>query len=717
MRQQYPHTESILHDRILIAEGIFKSISQLKFFIMRKFLTHFFTMMLLLSITTLHAQTTIWPIASDSATIKASQFADTTQIFQSKTATPNPPAGFKGWISRPLLSDDPAKKDNTQWIWTKNTTSRGAYGGNRGLNAPTSANGSAFFDSNFYDDGGVAANAGTGLSPSPHAAELISPIMNTTGFTDIIVQFHQIFRNFSARTTVAYSTDGGTTWSPDIRINDEIAANASTTNPVIATNTDSTRKRVTLAGSVGSANFRIKFKFDGDYYYWAIDDVSLINFKYYDMQVNTTFYAIPPSLYTPVNQLDTIRFLADVSNVGTNAMNNVKLQVKVWRASDTALIYNSTNSEYPVSFKADTAYENRLLPLPLLPSAISQVGRYFGSYRVFGDSSKADINPANDTVRFTFWVSDTSTANSVVSSVGKSNYTKENGLTVFSRLGNGYWTGTEPRSVRYGNYYRINKVPATITSIIANLNAKAAAGRRLQGSLYEWKDANKDGVVQASERTLAAAADTLVPTSVANTNAWYLFRLVDINTNKPFYAKANTDYLAMVEFDAPSIAAPVDSNYIIFVFNQSNYNYGAMRYVTDSVGSPRYSIILGKTADSDWSTGGFTNQTLVPVVRLNVLPFLLANTTTVLSSNNKMVVSPNPVGQDNVVNIQIDLEKASDVLFRVMTVDGRLMAEQVMDKFQKQNIELQVNDYPSGTYLIQILTPDGIMTKRFVKTK
>ena len=80
-----------------------------------------------------------------------------------------------------------------------------------------------------------------------------------------------------------------------------------------------------------------------------------------------------------------------------------------------------------------------------------------------------------------------------------------------------------------------------------------------------------------------------------------------------------------------------------------------------------------------------------------------------------MVLSPNPVGQDNVVNIPVDLEKVSDALFRVMTVDGRLMTEQVMDKFQKQNIQLQVNDYPSGTYLIQILTPDGIMTKRFVK--
>ena len=688
---------------------------------MRKIFTHFLAMtMLLLSVNTLSAQTTLWPIASDSATIKASQFSDTTQIFQSKTAAPTPPAGFKGWVSKPLVSDDPAKLDNTQWIWTKNTSSRGAYGGNRPMNSPTSANGSAFFDSDYLDNGGVEANVGKGSSPTPHAAELISPVMNTTGFSDIIVQFHQIFRNFSARTYVAYSSDGGTTWSPDIRINEEIAANNIPVNPIIPTNTDSTRKRVTLKGSMGSANFRIKFKFDGDYYFWAIDDVSLINFKYYDMQINTNFYAIPPSLYTPVNQLDTIRFLADVSNVGTNAMNNVKLQVKVWRAADTALIYNSTSSQYPTSFKADTLYENRILPNVLLPATISTPGRYFGSYRVSGDSSKVDINPANDTVRFTFWVSDTSTANSVVASVGnKSNYTKENGLRVVTRLGNGFWTGSEPRSSRYGVYYRINKVPATITTLITSFEKSAAVpGRRVQGSLYEWKDANDDGVVQVSERTLVAAADTLISKTQLpyNVNApnigLFVFNLLDINTNKFFYPKAKTDYLAVVEFDASAIANPVDSNHMRLVFNNT-YDYTAMRYVTDSVGSPRYSTIIGKTTDSDWFTDAL--ESTIPVIRLNVLPFLLTNTTTVLSNKNTMLLSPNPVGQDNVVNIQVDLEKVSDALFRVMSVDGKLMSEQVMDKFQKQTIQLQVNGYPTGTYLVQILTPEGIMTKRFVK--
>lgn len=685
---------------------------------MRKSFTHFLAMfMLCMGVHSLNAQTVVWPTA-DVNTINASQFADTTQIFQ-KTATKSPAADYKGWVSVGISSDNPAKKDSTHWIWSRTAKSKGAYVGSlRPLVSPTAANGAAIFESDYLDNRGVAGQAalGTGASPSPHKAELISPTINTTGYTDLVIEFHQYFVNFLTDCYIQYSNDNGTTWSKEFFVNDEIGQLESTINPLITTNTDSTKKRVILYGSQGNANFKVKFVFDGDYYFWAIDDVKLINDKFYDMQINTNFYAIPPSAYTPVNQLDTIRFLADISNVGTKTMNNVKLQVKVWRDADKALVYNSTSSQYPTSVKPDTAYENRILPDVLPPSALSQVGKYFGSYRVLGDSSSRDINPKNDTVRFEFWVSDTTSANSVVvAGVSKSNYTKENANTFTTRLGNGFWTGTEPRSVRYGVYYRINKVPATITTLTARFNPKAAAGRRVQGSLYEWKDANSDGRIQSTERALVAASDSLIPSGVANANAWFNFKMIDIITNSFFYPKANTDYLAVLEYDAASIAAPVDSNYLNMVFNDATYDYGAMRYVTDSVGSPRYSIILGKTTESEWSTAGFTDQTLVPVVRLNVLPFKLTNTTTVLAGNNKMVLSPNPVGKDNIVNINIELEKNSDVLFRVMSVDGKLMTEQVLNKFQNQNIQLETQTYPTGTYIVQILTPDGIMTKRFVK--
>jgi hypothetical protein len=677
---------------------------------MRKNFTYLFVATLLLTSTFLNGQVLVWPTA-DTNTVKASQFADTTLIFQKTAAKPTPPTGYKGWVSVGTKPVDAVLQDLTHWTWTSTSVSKGGYGGNSPMISPTISNGAAIFDSNFLDDGGV--QGAVGKSPSPHAAELISPTIDATGYTDMIVEFNQLYRNFASKCYIRYSNDDGATWSKDFPLNAEIAPNASTLNTSVTT----TKKRVILYGSQGTNKFKIKFIFDGEYYYWAVDDVKLISQKYFDLQINTDFYAITPSVYTPANQLDTIRFLSDVSNQGTNAMNNVKLKVNVWRDADKAIVYTSTSSQYPAITKAGDTIQNRILPNPLLPAAISTPGKYFGSYRVFGDSSAVDAVPTNDTVRFEFWVSDTSAANSVViANVGKSNYTKEDANTTTTRLGNGFWSGTEPRSVRYGNYYRINKVPATITTLAARLNPFPAAGRAIQGNLYEWKDVNDDGIIQYTERTIVAASDTTIPKTVANANAWFIFKLSDINTGKLFNPKANTDYIAVIEYDAPAyVAAKGDTNYISMVFNSGFYNNFAMRYVTDSLGSPRYATILGKNIDSDWSTGGFSNRSLTPVVRLNVLPFLITNTTTVLAGDNKMTLSPNPVGSDNVVNIDIELEKASDVLFRVYSLEGRLIAEQVLDKFKTQNVKLEVNDYSAGTYIIQILTPDGVMTRKFVK--
>jgi Secretion system C-terminal sorting domain len=678
------------------------------------------TLLVLGFFTTINAQRTIWPIATDSATIRASQFADSSQIYWSRTGNLNAPTGHKGWITRGLASTDPAKKDSARWVWKRNSVPSGAYyTSSRPLGSPSTLNGCAIFNSDLLDTKGIQGNFGAGESPSPHKGELVSPVMDASGVTDVVLQFNQYYRQFQSLTSVQYSVDSGTTWSSNFDLNTTLGANASTLNPVVATNTDSTLMRLTLTGSVGTNKFMVKFIFDGDFYFWCIDDVKLLDYKFYDMRIDP-FYAPAPSLYTPKEHLEPMRFLADVRNQGNRAMSNTKLIVKVWQASTGALIHADSTADYPTSFKADTAYENRLLPKPFVTSGLA-TGLYIGSYRVKGDSSIVDANPNNDTARFAFIVSDmtdTAAALNVVTTVGRFNYVKEN-ATAFSvtRNADSYWTATEPKSWRVGNFYRIVKGKTTqISSLAAVLDANAAAGRTLAATVYEWKDANADGIVQATERTLVAVGDTTVPATQSTTISWFVFKMKDLTTNRSFQTKDTVNYLAMIEFDAPAPAAtPL---YLRAGFGRGVYDYSAMRVATELAGAPRYTIILGKTSDSDWSTSGYGGSdggTITPSIRINILPFRV-NTNDVLSADNKMDVYPNPVGA-NFVNINVDLAKQSDAAIRVMSVDGRFMAEQVIDKLSKQNIRLDISDYPAGTYIAQILTADGIMSRRFVVTK
>ncbi len=685
---------------------------------MRKNSTRLFVLMLLfVSSQITQAQTLLWPL--DSASTRASQFADTTQIFKAASAAINPPTGFAGWTSRGVSSGDPAKVATTHWDWTRNGKGdKGTFWGTLlALASPSVANGCAIFNSDYLSN--------SGLSPSPHVGELISPAINATGSNFLAIEFNQYFRNFQSRTWVQYSNDGGTTWSKRLNVypNIDIGINNLTNN----TDTVTTKVRMALAGAVGGPNFRFKFVFDGlvnpaapgqSFYYWIIDDVKLYNHRYYDAKVNP-YYAIPPVLYAPKEQLDTVRFLADIIDLGSARMNNPKLQVRVWKQSTGALVFSTitTAAQYPTGpMPYDSAYENRILPGQLLPAAVQAAGQYVGSYRVIGDSSAVDFIPSNDTIGFKFWVSDTSTANSVVvAGVGKSNFTKEDlNVSTISLSNTSYWTGSEARSIRYGNPYRVNAEPATITSMIARFNPFCAAGRTILGSLYEWNDANGDGDIQFNERILVAAEEKAIPANVANANAWWTFKMTDFNTNGNFYPKAKKNYLAMIEFDAPEVAAPVAANYLQMVIN-TNYPQDAMRAVTASFGSPRYGSILGKKTGDVWSADGIQDEFQVPVIRLNILPFRLVANPEVLKGDNKLTLSPNPVGTNNFVNIDVQLEKVSDALLRVMTIDGKMVAEQVLEKFEKQNIRLDVSEYSSGTYILQIYTPEGIMSKKFVK--
>jgi Secretion system C-terminal sorting domain len=676
---------------------------------MKKFFTKMFLIgAMALAVTAAHAQQ-IWPTA-DSATIRASQFADTTQIFWQRTGGAAPAANFTGWVTRGLTASGTANKDSARWVWRRDASASGGlyYAGFTSIASPSRSNGAAVFNSDYLDLIGTT---------SPHSGEMISPKMDLTGRRDVVVQFNQLYRNFQANTLVSYSTNDGATWSAPFDANDDILVNTATADPADKTQTDATLKYVKLVGSVGSANFRIKLTFTGNYYFWIVDDVKIINVDY-DVQM-TSFYAIPPSLYTPKEQGEPVHFIADIKNAGRFPMKNVKLSVNIWRSSDRVNVFSTTSTQYPASVVNDTTVENRILPNALNLNTLNP-GIYIGSYKVSGDSSSRDGIPANDSVRFAFVVSDTTAPLSVVPATGiLSNYTKEDVNVRQTGNAASYWGAGVAKTWRVGNYYRINKGKGkSLSSIVTRMNPFLVAGKTLLGAIYEWKDANNDEEIQPAERNLVAFSELPVAANVANGNAWLTFRLQDLNTGKAFQAKDSTDYLAMIEIDAPASSTILPT----VVFNDL-YEYNAAIFVADSLKKrPVYNIILGRDAMDTWSLGGYNNgrnqkSKLIPCIRLNVTSFFLSDVKNVLSDDNKLTIYPNPSNGANIINADVDLVQSSEALISVMTMDGKYVHEQAVDKIQKTQIQLDVSEYAAGMYMLKITTTNGIMTKRFVVAK
>jgi hypothetical protein len=675
--------------------------------IMRKNLTQFFTfLMLFISIFSTTAQTvTVWPTA-DAATIAASQFSDSTQIFKGTTANPNPPAGFKGWVSKPTYSGDLTKSANAHWDWARaGLGNKGAYwGAGLAISSPSAANGAAIFNSDFLDNGGIAGNFEGGPAPGPHGGELWSPIIDATGKDGLMLIFNQRYRNLdSDLTAISWSEDGGVTWKDTISVieNEVVLLNQLYDGQVgvklrFPDEYDPQTNVLTKRGlpSKGTANFRVKFIFDGYYYYWMIDDVKLVSMDY-NLRVNRNWYARPQNYAMPRAQVDSVVFMADVENLGNKPATNVRLTATM-RDTFNAVIYTATKTYGTI--KPDSVAENQVFGKWLPPSTGRGNTQYIGSYVISSDNP--DNFALNDTIRFTFFVTDSIYQNDAA------------GAPSFgTRPGDGEWQGGTSHSWKVGNYYYFPRgSKATATRIQAVVDTSTLVDAFLQARLYEWKDLNNDGAVQLNERTEVGVNEVKVPkvASPATLN----FQLENAQGSGVIKLKDNAAYIAMVEF--VTTKPKVD----MFVRWSKAFPQGPMQQATRLAGRPRYTSVISRNGldATPWDTQTFGSDPLeayTPLVRMWTWP-LTIDTKEVLSENNKINLFPNPAS--NKLNVDFDLEKTEQaVLVRIIDMSGKILKERDFDNIKKETVSMDVQDIPNGVYNIQIQTIGNYRTMRFVK--
>lgn len=119
--------------------------------------------------------------------------------------------------------------------------------------------------------GGAPNEANLAWSPQfVGQARLISPVINTTGYTELSLSFLHYLDSYDALgyyLRVATTSDGGTTWNDAWELHWTSADNYAAFE-VIALNTP----------DVGSENFQFCYQFEGDSYsinWWAIDNITL----------------------------------------------------------------------------------------------------------------------------------------------------------------------------------------------------------------------------------------------------------------------------------------------------------------------------------------------------------------------------------------------------------------------------------------------------------
>ena len=160
-----------------------------------------------------NAQTKLWGVGALVGQADA-QFANNFTQSGTFAAGTNPTT----WTALSVYQSDNTVTPGVAY-WERSLTglSQGGYATNMtAATSPSLSNGIALFDSDFLDNGGTAGAFGTGVSPTDHKAELISPRIDLSGATDsaILINFYSYYRPYQVDDlSLSISLDDGATWA------------------------------------------------------------------------------------------------------------------------------------------------------------------------------------------------------------------------------------------------------------------------------------------------------------------------------------------------------------------------------------------------------------------------------------------------------------------------------------------------------------------------
>lgn len=605
--------------------------------------------------------------------------------------------GLNGWTIEATVADT-----TLTWSWSADgDVSSGAFAAaGTAIESPTAENGSVQLNGDFLISGGDGNNI---PNPIPVVeSHLVSPVIDITAVNQapMSVRFSQLIRRFVVPagtffSSFSVSTDGGTTWSDPIDCNPTLEA-ATANNPIPALNSTESIG-IPLELTQDQASMQIRFTYRGDFYFWVLDDIQIVGLEANNMRVNE-FIAIAPNLVQPISQLHSWGFLADIENIGAEAQSNVVLTAKVFDPSG-AEIYSEDKNYGTID--ADSLAENDAMVGEFTPPAVA--GEYMATYEISADS--ADFDLSNNEQSFNFFVGDTV-------------FQKEDGIVFTTRPADGSdgWAGGVPHTWAYGNYFYVPNGEGWLADLVSfgiglenDDNAAAVTGQSVIVWLYEWEDANADGNSQEEERTTVGFQSYEILGNEEDGNFITLPLENFMDATMPVSLKDDTEYIVMVSFASPGD----DIN--LGIGMSGAYDYAAMNLRSDSVGVSRYAGFLGIGDETEYSGVGFGFD-FVPSVRLHITPEPIVSTYEPLDAENKVVINPNPINEIMNVNYNFT-SNIEEVTFKLLDVQGRTIERRSLENALQGTEVFNVENLAEGTYVLQVITTDGIRSVKAIIQK
>ncbi len=693
--------------------------------------------------TSAEAQTKIWGVGSVGAVgVADAEFSNAFTNATAFVAGDNPTT----WTALSVNESGGAvTPGNAYWVRNLTGYSNGAYwSGTTPISSPSQVNGVALFDSDFLDNAGTPGAFGTGTSPSVHRGELISPRIDLTGYTDsaLTVQFFTWYRDFQqTELSVSISVDDGQTW---VETADFRAAVPNLTEDFA---------RILLAnataGAVTLSQCRIRFTFDGDYYFAIVDDITIETSPAYDIALGGP----EPGANNVGGAIDNAKMGSNRYNALENVVHALDLREFLWGSKATNLGYENLtaadsaaihiNVDFTDNFGSTTPsvytdvmyYDSMIVAGDVVGqtvvdyfddinfTAVHGAGDYVVTYWL--DHKNPDGNTANDTVRHTYTLTDDSAP--LRNYVSKARLGTDNGPFSSRAIfpGGGPYTSWEYGSVYFFPRGAMDTI--TIDSVIFRYRLtggfSGAAAQNMFCNVYELDPS--DGVLTDGTfltqigigtisltglGTTVPAGDYALATATSFINATGSGPMPGLNDNGFYYVSILTN---------PGLtggAATFDSDDVPWIgADEINYALNANETEIDSVINPSPINLVDASNISTWNWVGF-GADIVPSIGLYLdikamNPF--NSVSTVYDSEGATFsVYPNPA--TDVLNFSFETETATDVMYILTDVSGRVLNVTQSANVTSDTQSLDISRLAAGVYMLTAKSAEQNWTKKVV---
>lgn len=562
-----------------------------------------------------------------------------------------------------------------------NTTGgRGNFSGinnNPPTNTPilstTASNGFMIFDSDYQDNGGTG-NFGSGTAAAPHVGRLTTDTIDLSMHPSLELKFEMYARRFFSDWFVAFSTDGGATFTDTIEFFDSDAV------PVNGATADNEIALANVSSIIGGqSQVVMQFIFDGTpgnangngYYFWMLDDIELRTppanqmlftawegAPPHDMIYNSNGAEYPKYGIMHTNQIVPVEFDANFYNYGTQTQTNATLDVEVWDVTSgtPSLVSTLSAPGCPTLASGDTCNFNDLTTPTWTPPA--QQASYLIVYKAVSDSITSAMTTETDT--FSFFVNDnlySTDRNQVDNFVGTNSANPE-----IIAMGVMYDMSNEDPNGPGGVVY--------IDGININLSALTDSTADIEVAFYDTTgfafNAGFPAGATAAYRKSFTLNGSLIGT-VAN------FSLQDANGNP--LVMPNQPWLMIINF------FPNATDGVIRIANDASFD------------QPDISTVM-QLADGNWF-GGFTSDAHEGThIRLDVgEPIGLEET-----EFGDFSMYPNPTAGAT----KLEFADGGTYAINVTDMTGSTVISIEESVNANEAIELDMSSYPMGIYLVNI---------------